>query len=265
MGFVDHRLRVGELLGVEVEGVDAGGVGSIDPHRAGREIEAAHRAEIRLELGLVVVFVPPHQRPEPPASGQAWGSGHVVVVPGHVEGVGGRKQVEEEPVLAREPGAEGRGDTLWICLGDVEDSRIRVLDEEAEATGAGHEGDGDVRFVVGALEGASGLELHRAQLAAMVDAVEVLAETVEGFVGAGLHVETEIGDALCVEGAQLGREPVVGSDGEIDLGRTPSGVFHQQRDGGVGALRDGESRAPMPGETLRHLHGESSAKSGAGL
>jgi hypothetical protein len=72
------------------------------------------------------------------------------------------------------------------------------------------EGDRNVRLIVGALDRRIELELHGAHGAAVIDAVEVLAETVEGLGGIDPQAQAEEGDRRLVAfGYQIQREPAL--------------------------------------------------------
>jgi hypothetical protein len=179
----DHVRRIGETVRFEIEAVDAAGIGSIDPVGAGGEVEGADRLEVVLDLRLVVVLVAPDPRSERPARRQDRVTGDVVVALRHVERMVGGEEVKGEPGRRSRPRTEGDLDEVGRLRGDVEHPRVRRLDQDAPTARSDEEGNGDVRLVVGALDRGVELELHGAHGAAVIDAVEVLAETVEGLGG----------------------------------------------------------------------------------
>lgn len=74
--------------------------------------------------------------------------------------------------------AERGRDARSVGGADVERARVRALDEQPPSAGPDHERHGRVRLVVAALE-VRDLDLHRPQLAPVVDVVEVFSEPVE--------------------------------------------------------------------------------------
>ncbi len=133
---VDHRLCIGKLRRVEVEGVHGGGVRAIDPIRTGGKIQRADRGQVAFDLSLVVVFVAPNPGAQRPAGGQAWRAGGVVVPLGDVEGAVGGKQVKCQPFGGGGAGAEGDLRASGVFGGDVESRGVGVFDEEPPAARA---------------------------------------------------------------------------------------------------------------------------------
>jgi osmotically-inducible protein OsmY len=58
--------RIREALGVEVEGIDLGGVGTVDPDGGGGQVEVADGGDVGLDLGLIAVLVAPDPGPQGP-------------------------------------------------------------------------------------------------------------------------------------------------------------------------------------------------------
>jgi hypothetical protein len=159
VGLIDHRLRVGEPNGLEVEAVDPARVRTIDPDARSREIEVAQALNVGFDLGLILVFVAPDPRTEGPRRGQVRGAGHRVVVAGDVERVLGGEQVKVQARVGVGSGAEGRTHAIVGARGHVEGRGVIVVDIESPAARAGQKRDRHVGLVGAALEREVELEL----------------------------------------------------------------------------------------------------------
>jgi len=246
----DHRGRIRELRRGEVEGVDAGGVGPVDPVAAGGQVEVANDVEIALHLRLIVVLVAPHHRAQRPAGWQLGVAGDVVVVARDIQRMGGREQVEGQALRRSRAGAEGRLDQVRLAGGDREGAGVRGLHEHAPAIGSHQHGNWHVGVVVSALDLLTH-QVHGADLAAVLDGVEVLAQPVKTLAAATARAQPHERRAAAARGeqqreaprtirlhAERGAVPLV----VLELQQVPARFARREAGPGRRQPRDGERR-----------------------
>src|SRR5205814_2225872 len=97
---LQHGVGGGELLRVEVEGIDRGGIGAIEPDGGGGQVALANGGQVGEHLRLVAVLVAPEPGAERPGRRQYRVPGDVVIMAGYIERALGGEEVEGEAVGA---------------------------------------------------------------------------------------------------------------------------------------------------------------------
>ena len=179
---LDHRASApGNFAGVEVERVHARSrTGDRSRCRSSRDRACGSARCRRATCAWSSVLVAPDQRAERPRRGQARVAGDVVVVLVTSSGSSAPNRWTRRPSALDSAGAERdlerASARVWR---DVEDARPADSTNRPQPRVPMSERDRDVVLVVGGSRRGVDLDLHRAELAAVLDAVDPLAEPVE--------------------------------------------------------------------------------------
>ena len=231
-----HGWRIGELAGLKIEGVDRGGVGPVDPIAAGGEVQVADVVQVTLHLCLIVVFVAPYPRPQRPARRQLGGAGHVVIMPGDVDGCAGAKQVYRQALGRVDGGTEGRFHHVVFLVRHRKYAGVRGGDEQPPAAGADEQRNRNMCLIKLALQLVVVLQLHGPDFAAVIHIVEPLAQAVEALLLVDMGAKAHEGHPLRLLRRQRQHEMVFSSDACAQLGAEPAGVGEPQPQFAFGCL-----------------------------
>ncbi len=193
------------------------------------KMQRAHRVDIARRLRLPARIVAPHHWSEPPRRGKLRVAGEIVVVTREIDRAIGREEVERETARRARSHAEGRAHAMGDGRSDIEDAGVRLVDEEAPSARAEEERHRHVGLVVLALDVRIELELHRADLPALIDRIVLLAKAVESFGIVDDRPEAHVRDALRAAGHEVEVEPLLRADLHVEE-RRPIGIDEPHRD-----------------------------------